>query len=140
MTDPTAVVRRALWASVPANVGVAAIMLAPDSALGRLVGLPAPAPHPVYRVLLALFLALFGGAYAWLATQPRIDRAFVAFGAIGKALAFASMAGLWLLGLASGRWTLLMAGDLAFAAVFAWWCVVGGRVDSSGTSRADLVE
>jgi len=122
--SPTAVLRRALWLSVPANFGVAALMLAPDSALGRVVGLPAAAPHPVYRVLLALFLALFGGAYAWLAMRLRIDRAFVAFGAIGKALAFGSMLVLWLMGFASGRWTLLMAGDLGFAAVFAWWLVV----------------
>lgn len=121
---PTAVVRRALWASVPANLGVAALMLAPTSWLGRLVGLPDPAPHPVYRVLLALFLALFGGAYAWLALAPRIDRALVAFGAIGKTLAVVATGVVWLQGLASGRWMLLISGDLAFAAVFTWWLVV----------------
>ena len=28
---------------------------------------------------------------------------------------------LWLGGAASGRWTFLLAGDLAVAGVFAWW-------------------
>lgn len=78
----------------------------------------------VRRALLALFLALFGGAYAWLAAQPRIDRAFVAFGAIGKSLAVATTVVLWTLGLASGRWMPVMTGALAFAAVFAWWLAV----------------
>ena len=118
---PTEVVRRALWATVPANFAVAALMLAPTSAPGAFLQLPGPAPHAVYRVLLALFLALFGGAYVWLATQPRIDRAFVAFAAIGKTMAFASIAALWLAGQASGRLTALMSGDLAIALVFAWW-------------------
>jgi hypothetical protein len=119
--DRDVVMRWALWASVPANFAVAGLMLAPSSALGQLVGLPDPPPHPVYRAMLALFVALFGGAYAWLARQPCIDRALVAFAAIGKSAVFGTTFVLFLCGMASGRWTLLLSGDLAFAATFAWW-------------------
>lgn len=118
---PTNVVRRALWATVPANFGVAALVLVPGSAPATLLGFPDTAPHPVYRVLLALFLALFGAMYAWLAMQPRIDRSLVALGAIGKALACTSVAALWAAGHASGRLAAVMSGDLGLALVFWWW-------------------
>lgn len=123
--NPDRVLRVALWASVPANLGVAALLLDPGSALGQFVGLPEPAPEPFYRGLLAQFVALFGAAYAWLAMQPQISRPFIAFAAIGKFGAFILTFVLCFLDLASTRWTMLMAGDLLFAAVFAWWLVTG---------------
>jgi hypothetical protein len=125
------VVRLALWATAPANFAVAGLVLAPTSALGEAAGLPAPAPALVYRALLALFLALFGGAYAWLACQPVIDRPLVGLAAIGKTAAFTLTFALWLAGAASGRWVFLLAGDLPFAAVFVWW-LWGGERPSPG--------
>src|SRR5712691_10417223 len=79
--------RRALWASVVFNLGGALLFAFPAS-FGQLAGLPGPVPH-VYTALLALLVALFGGAYAWLACQPCIDRPLVAFAALGKAGFFA---------------------------------------------------
>src|SRR5437762_533027 len=74
--------RSALWASVVYNLGGTLLFVFPSS-FGRLAGLPVPVPR-VYTALLALFVALFGGAYAWLARQPRIDRPLVAMAALGK--------------------------------------------------------
>ena len=54
--DKDRVVRRALWASVPFNLGGALIFAFPDS-FGRLANLPGPVP-PLYRASLALLIAL----------------------------------------------------------------------------------
>jgi hypothetical protein len=69
MTDQT--LRRALWASVFYNFGGFLLFAFPTRS-GPLVGMPAPGPR-VYTTLLAMFVALFGGSYAWVASQPRID-------------------------------------------------------------------
>ena len=113
--------RLALWASVPANFAVALLFLCPDSALAQLAGLPQPPPHPLYGAMLALMVAAFGAAYAWLARQDVISRAFVLFATSGKSLAFAISLALWLTEQLSGRFALLMTGDLIFAAVFIGW-------------------
>jgi len=118
--------RSTLWASVVYNLGGTLLFVFPSS-LGRLAGLPAPVPR-VYTALLAVFVALFGGAYAWLARQPRIDRPLVAMAALGKAGVFAVILVCWLLGEAPGRGVLSVSGDLAFAAVFAWW-LLGAAAD-----------
>jgi hypothetical protein len=112
--------RRALWVSVVYNFGAALLFAFPSSSLGQLVGLPTPVP-PMYSALLALFVGLFGGAYAWLACQPTIDRPLVALAAIGKAAVFALLFVFWLLGEAPGRVVLAAVGDLIFAGIFAWW-------------------
>jgi len=117
MTDD--MMRRTLWASAIFNLG-GAVMFAFPASVGRLAALPVPVPT-VYSVLLALFVTLFGGAYAWLASQARIDRPMVAFSAIGKASAFAATAACWLAGEAPGLAVLAITGDLVFAAVFTWW-------------------
>jgi hypothetical protein len=79
--------RRTLWLSVVYNLGGAFLFAFPSSALARLTGLPDPVA-PVYCALRAFFVALFAGAYAWLAVQQDIDRPLVAFSAIGKGGAF----------------------------------------------------
>jgi hypothetical protein len=117
--DRDHVVRRALGASAVFNVG-GAILFGFASTLGPLVGLPAPVPR-VYAALLAMFVLLFGGSYAWLARQPEIDRPLVALAAIGKASAFTLAALFWLLGDIGGRAVIAVTGDLMFALVFAWW-------------------
>jgi hypothetical protein len=76
--------------------------------------------------MVAWFVLLFAGAYAWLARQPEIDRPLVGFAAIGKAGAFSIFAACWILGQLSGRATLAGTGDLIFAAIFAWWLIGSG--------------
>src|SRR5262245_47979887 len=118
MSDP--VMRRLLWASAAFNV-IGALTFAFPASMGQLMGLPNAVP-PIYSLLVATFVLLFGGAYAWLAWhQPTIDRPMVAFSAIGKAMAFAIMAACGLAGELPARGVLLGSGDAVFAALFAWW-------------------
>jgi hypothetical protein len=120
--DRDRIIRRVLWAAAGFNVVGAVLFAFPGSVLGRLADLPMAVPV-AYRAIAAMFVLLFGGAYAWLATQPSPSRPLLAFGAIGKASAFAVVAGLWLASEASTRALAAIGGDLVFAAVFAWWLI-----------------
>ena len=119
MTD--GFIRRALWTSVAFNLG-GALLFAFPSSIGRLAGLPTPVP-PVYCMLLVWFVLLFGGSYAWLASQRTIDRPMVALAAIGKAGAFAVVFLCWLVGAVPAFAVLAIVGDLVLALVFARWLV-----------------
>ncbi|MBI1815955.1 MAG: hypothetical protein HYR72_13330 [Deltaproteobacteria bacterium] len=112
--------RRALWLSVAYNFGGALLFAFPSSVLGQLAGLPTSVP-PLYCALMAFFVVLFGGTYAWLARQPTFNRPLVAFAAIGKAGAFGIILACWLVGEASGRGVLAASGDLVLAGIFVRW-------------------
>lgn len=113
------VMRGALWATVALNIlGVA--VFAP-SALGRESALmPLPAP-PYYAAQVAYTIALFGGVYAWLALQPRINRPLVIVGALGKLGFFLLAVAYWMAG--DLHWDIVLKAlpDLVFALVFLWW-------------------
>lgn len=109
-----------LWLALVFNLLAAAVFANPASTLGQWLGLPASV-SPIYSVMVAFFVALFGCAYAWLALQPSIDRPLLALGCIGKTGAFVIAASLWVRGEVSGLLFVVALGDLAFAAVwFAW--------------------
>ncbi|REK18906.1 MAG: hypothetical protein DWQ37_03625 [Planctomycetota bacterium] len=115
--------RTLLWLATVFNTVAAYVFAFPASSLGELAGMPADAP-PLYRAATALFVELFGLAYAWLAYHRPLIRPMVAFGALGKASAFVLVAVLWLTGHASPSLVALGTGDLLFAALFAW-CLLG---------------
>jgi Na+/melibiose symporter-like transporter len=118
-----AFLRKVLWATVVYNIAGAAAFAFPSS-VGQLAGLPVPVA-PIYSVLLAIFVLLFGGAYVWLALQPTIDRPLVGFAAVGKASVFAAAIALWATGEASVWFIPGATGDLIFAAIFVWWLRAG---------------
>ena len=118
--EKDAVMRRALGVSVIYNLAGAFLLAVPSSPLGQLAGVPTPVP-PIYRALAGFFVALFGGAYAWLAGQREIDRPLVALAVIGKGGVFAIILVFWLLGEGPGRGVVAASGDLALAGIFAWW-------------------
>ena len=118
-----ALLRKVLWATVVYNLAGAAAFAFPSSA-GQLAGLPVPVA-PIYSVLLAIFVLLFGGAYAWLALQPTIDRPLVGFAAFGKASVFVAAVTLWATGQGPGWFIPGATGDLIFAAIFVWWLRAG---------------
>src|SRR5262249_42818170 len=124
--------RRALLVSAFFNLGGALLFAFPGS-VGQLAGLPGAVPR-LYSATVTLFVLLFGGAYAWLARQPRIDRPLVAMSAIGKAGFFVVVLGCWVLSEASGLSVLAASGDLAFAAIFAWWLL--GEASGEGVVKA----
>ncbi len=127
--DRDRVLRTALWATTGFNLVAAAAFLFPES-LGQLAGLPVPAPR-IYTTMLAGFILLFGGAYAWMACQAIIDRPLVAFSAVGKGGVFALTLVFWLFGEATLRILLTSCGDLFFATIFAWWLIGGRRKTTS---------
>ena len=120
------IVRSALVVSVPFNLAGAFVFGFPGSQLGHLQGLSADVPA-LYRSLVALFLVLFAGAYAWLAVQREISRPLLALGAIGKAVAFATFAALALEGLCPQRLALGGIGDAVLASIFTWWLLVSAK-------------
>jgi hypothetical protein len=111
--------RRVLWASAVFNLG-GALAFGFPATVGQLMGLPAEV-STLYRALMALFVLLFGGSYAWLALQAQIVRPMVAFAAIGKASVFVLITLFWLCGEMPLRGVLAASGDLAFAALFFHW-------------------
>jgi hypothetical protein len=113
------ILRPALWTAAFFNLVGTFLFAFPAYRLGQFAGLPTDAPA-IYRALTALFVLLFGCAYAWLAMQPTINRPFVAFGAIGKAAAFLIVVLLWLRGAAPMTSVSAILGDLLLAAVFLW--------------------
>ena len=115
------ILRPALWTAAFFNLCGAFVFAFPASRLGQFAGLPTHAPA-IYRALVALFVLLFGCAYAWLAMQPTINRPLVAFGAIGKAAAFFLVVLLWLRSAAPATSVFAIVGDLVLAAVF-FWCL-----------------
>jgi len=113
---------------------VGGLAFAFPASLGWLIGLPSPVPT-VYAALVTFFVVLFAGTYAWVAVQPRIHRPLVALAAIGKAGAFVVFLVCWLFGAASGLSVVALGGDLAFAAIFAWW-LLGQPAAREGIDRS----
>ena len=120
--DKDKAMRAALWGSVLYNLGAAVVSAFPASALAQLEGFPIPV-HPIYGALLAVFALLFGGTYAWLATQPAINRPLVFLSAVGKLAVFAVVVAFWLFGAISWRLVFASSGDLLFGAIFCWWLI-----------------
>jgi hypothetical protein len=118
--DKDKIIRRALGVSAIYNLGGAFLFAFPSSAPGQLAGLPEAVPG-IYRALVALFVLLFGGAYAWLAVARVIDCPMVAYSAIGKAGAFGTILMFALLGQVPARGVPPATGDLILACIFAWW-------------------
>ena len=66
-------------------------------------------------------IALFGGVYAWLAMQPKINRALIVVGGLGKLGFFATTLAYAIVGDVPAGMALNATPDLAFAAIFLWW-------------------
>ena len=112
--------RNALFATAFMNVAAGLAFLPPAAGLRTLLGLPAGS-DPLYLSLVALFVALFGLGYLWVAVANRPERLFITLGAIGKLGFFLLVVGFWLAG--SLPATVLHGGaaDLGFALLFFRW-------------------
>lgn len=117
--DKTIIMRRALWATAAWNCGGALSFFFPES-IGRLAGFPLPV-SPFYTWFIAGVILIFGGAYAWMARQPRIPRSLIVVGALGKCAFFLAALLSWSLGEIPPLTLLGTSGDLIFAAIFVWW-------------------
>ncbi|GGA81883.1 hypothetical protein GCM10011521_20290 [Arenimonas soli] len=103
----------------------------PSSWPASLAGLPAEVP-PIYRLLAALMMVLFGTLSLWLSVQPRLPLQMVTFAALAKLLAFAAILVLWLAGGVAGRTLGAVSGDLLFALLFLYGAArMGAQSDVS---------
>lgn len=109
--------RRALWLSLPFNLGAALAFLLPWLPPAQMVGLPTDAPL-IYRALVALFVATFGLAYGWMAMQPQIQRPMLWFSVAGKSSVFTLATVFAVLGLVPMTLIIPAAGDGIFALIF----------------------
>jgi len=114
-------IRRVLWVSVAFNILGTLAFLFPAT-VGQLSGFPVPVPR-LYGWILASMVLMFGGAYAWLALQPAINRPLLVLGAISKAAVFCVFLTCWLLGDIPLLGVVGASGDLVLAALFAWWLI-----------------
>ncbi|MDX2032377.1 MAG: hypothetical protein SF339_17005 [Blastocatellia bacterium] len=112
--------RVTLWASVLLNGVGASLFAFPSSGFAGFLGLPTPASR-LYSTLCALFVALFGAVYVWLARRPRIDRPLVGFAAITKAAVFMVFLIFWISGGVTTLGLAMVVPHLAVAGLFAWW-------------------
>lgn len=113
------IMRRILWIGVAFNALVALMLLFPLT-LGTFAALP-PVGSVFYLWMLAFFVLLFSGTYAWLAMQPIIVRPIVVLAALGKSGVFVVALVCLLRGDIQLRTFVVAIGDLAFALYFFAW-------------------
>ena len=112
-------IRVALGAAAALNALGVAVFL--PLALGRPSALLPVEVAPYFAAQLALVIGIFGGVYAWLATQPVPPRPLMVVGGLGKL-------GFWLLtvvyaalGDVPGSMVLQTLPDGVFGTLFLWW-------------------
>ncbi len=113
------IIRSALWATVALNL-LGVVVFTPP-ALGKpspLLPLDVP---PYFAAQIGFTIALFGGVYAWLALQRRIDRALVVVGALGKLAFWGLTVAYAIAGDVPTGMALNATPDLLFASIFLWW-------------------
>ncbi|MFT3805453.1 hypothetical protein [Arenimonas sp.] len=101
------------------NLAAALMLLFPQS-FGAFAGVPV-SESVFHTWLLALFVALFGATYAWMAHQPEIPRPLLGLAAIGKTGVFFVALACWIRNDIPLTTFSLAIADLAFAAAFFWW-------------------
>lgn len=119
------VLRGALWTTVVLNaLGFAAFAFPAFGYQSPL--LPITAPR-FFAAQVAFMIALFGVVYAWLAVQPRINRALIVVGGIGKLGFFGLTLAYVLAGDVPASMAVNASPDLVLAVVFLWWArAIGG--------------
>ena len=112
--------RLTLWMSVVFNFGVALIALMPKTAVGQFFGLPSDL-DPVFMVMTAWFIFVFGLAYAWIARQEEINKPLLMMGIVGKTGVFVLAVILLIRGDMNVPLFLAPCTDLVFASLWFWW-------------------
>jgi len=120
-----AAMRRVLAFGALFNFTAVAIVLFPD-VLGGAIELPEPGSR-FFPWMLALFIGLFGGVYAWQSRRPVIDRSLIALAAVGKIGVFAVALACLLLGDISVGAFAPAVGDFLFGLYFVHWLRDGYR-------------
>jgi hypothetical protein len=121
--------RRALLATAVMNAFGAFAFTAWGAPLRDLVGLPSNT-HPLYLLIIGVFVGLFGVGYLWTGLTGRADPLFIAIAAAGKLSFFGLLAVFCLVGEISARAPAAAVGDFVFGTLFVVW--LAGRRPHSG--------
>lgn len=101
------------------NLAVGAMILFGRPLAGPVLGMePATGANLVIINLAGVLVALFGAAYAMVATDPIRYRPFIVLSAAGKAAAFVCVLVSWLAGEVPNTMPMLAVGDLVYAVLF----------------------
>jgi hypothetical protein len=112
--------RRALLATAVMN-GVGFLTFTPwGEPIRDLAGMPS-GTHPLYLLVIAVFVLIFGVGYFWCGYTGRADPLFIAIGAAGKLAFFGLLVAFWIGGELSLRAPLAAVGDLLFGGLFVIW-------------------
>ena len=112
--------RRALLATAAMNAFGAFAFTPWGAPLRDLVGLPSGA-HPLYLLIIGVFVGLFGVGYLWTGLTGRADPLFIAIAAAGKLSFVGLLLAFWLVGELSIRAPVSALGDLVFGALLLVW-------------------
>jgi hypothetical protein len=119
------IIRSALWATVALNA-LGVVVFTPPALGYQSAWLPVEVPR-YFAAQVGFTILLFGGVYAWLAMQPRINRPLVVVGGMGK-LGFFGITLLYAIaGDVPAGMALNATPDLILAAIFLWWASLGPR-------------
>lgn len=99
------------------NFVVAALLVLGNATTWQLFGM-APPNETLFVQLFAVFVALFGGVYAWIAIAPEGKRPLIQLSAFGKLTIFATVVIEAIAGNAPVMMVGPAAGDLVFAILF----------------------
>ena len=113
------IIRTALWATVALNA-LGVVVFTPPALGYHSAWLPIEVPR-YFAAQVGFTIALFGGVYAWLALQPRINRPLIVVGGFGKLGFFAITLVYAIVGDVPVGMALNATPDLVFAAIFLWW-------------------
>lgn len=112
--------RRVLLATAVMNGVGTMLFLPPFHSLRAAFGLPGPI-HPLYLLIIAIWIFAFGVAYLWLAFAEKLERLFLVVAAAGKISFSLLFIGFWMAGELPGRAALLSTSDLLFGVIFLRW-------------------
>lgn len=118
------VIRSALWATVALNALGVFVFASPAFGYPSAL-LPVEVPR-YFAAQLGFTIGLFGGVYAWLAMQARINRALIVVGGLGKLGFFAITLMYSLAGDVPAGMAMNATPDLVLAVIFLWWARTRG--------------
>jgi hypothetical protein len=112
-------VRTSLLLSAIYNIIGGALFAFPSSYVSQMFGFPNEV-NPLYAALLSYAIVLFGLMYFWHSRQIDIYRPMLALSGFAKIGIYTVMASMWCLGHASGKFMILVSGDLIFGVMWLW--------------------
>lgn len=80
-----------------------------------------PDAHPLYLLIISIWIFVFGAGYLWMALTRRPDKIFIAVGAAGKISFFALLVCFWLAGEFPVSTAFAAIIDLIIGIVFVVW-------------------